>query len=57
MICVDYNEIVLRDYQVKAIEDIKKAYLRKFIAPILVLPTCAGKTIIFCKIAQNVKIR
>lgn len=46
-------EIILRDYQIKAIESVRDSYRRKNMSPLLVMPTGAGKTICFCKIAHS----
>jgi DNA or RNA helicases of superfamily II len=45
--------ITLRPYQDNAIRDIRNAYRSKYNAPLLVLPTGAGKTIVFTWIAAN----
>ena len=45
--------IELRDYQSKAIDDIRNAFRQGFKAPFLTAPTGAGKTVILSKIAQD----
>lgn len=45
--------ITLRPYQDNAIRDIRDAYRSNYNAPLLVLPTGAGKTIVFTWIAAN----
>ena len=49
--------IKLRDYQEKAVADVRHAYIQGARAPLLVLPTGGGKTIIFSHIAANVAAR
>ncbi|MES2614092.1 MAG: DEAD/DEAH box helicase [Bdellovibrionota bacterium] len=49
-------EIVLRDYQIHAIESVRNSYKKGKTAPLLVMPTGAGKTICFSKIAQSATI-
>ena len=46
-------EIILRDYQLNAIDSVRNSYIKGKTAPLLVMPTGAGKTICFCKIAQS----
>lgn len=43
----------LRPYQTDGVNGIRKAYLDKRRAPIYVLPTGGGKTVVFCYIAAN----
>jgi superfamily II DNA or RNA helicase len=43
--------IQLRDYQMTAVEQVKHAYLNGHTAPVLVLPTGGGKTVVFAFIA------
>jgi len=43
----------LRGYQTDAVNRVRKAYIDGFRAPLLVLPTGAGKTVIFNYIAQE----
>lgn len=43
----------LRDYQMDAVQGVRNTYLRGFRAPLLVLATGGGKTIIFTYIAQQ----
>jgi len=45
-------KITLRDYQEKAFLDLRKSFASHHRAPFLVAPTGAGKTIIFCAIAE-----
>lgn len=45
--------ISLRPYQTAAVTDVRNAYLSKHHAPLLVLPTGGGKTIIFSHIAAT----
>ena len=44
---------VLRHYQQQAISDLRAAYRAGFNAPLLVLPTGAGKTVVFSAIAAS----
>lgn len=44
--------IQLRDYQLKGVNDIRQKYIEKYNAPLFVLATGGGKTVIFCHIAQ-----
>lgn len=46
-------EIILRDYQINAIDSVRNSYRNGKVAPLLVMPTGAGKTICFSKIAQS----
>ena len=43
----------LRNYQTKCVADLRNSYAAGHRAPILVLPTGGGKTIIFCSIAGS----
>lgn len=43
----------LRDYQVKGIHDLRASYTSGRKAPLFVLPTGGGKTIVFCHIAME----
>ena len=45
--------ITLRDYQSNAVNEVKNAYMAGFTAPVLVLPTGGGKTIVFAYIAYS----
>ena len=45
--------LILRDYQSAAVHDVRTAYLNGWNAPLLVLPTGGGKTVVFCDIAAN----
>jgi superfamily II DNA or RNA helicase len=45
--------VTLRDYQAKAVNDIRTAYQYGRRAPLFVLPTGGGKTVLFTYIAQN----
>jgi superfamily II DNA or RNA helicase len=47
----------LRDYQAKAIQDLRDAYRDRSKAPLLVLPTGGGKTVIFSYAAQQAVAR
>lgn len=47
----------LRDYQTKAVNDVRTAFQQGYKAPLLVLPTGGGKTVIFSHIAKNVADR
>lgn len=49
--------VTLRDYQTKGVDDIRASYKNKNSAPLYVLPTGGGKTIIFCHIAQQTSSR
>jgi len=49
--------VFLRDYQNDAIDSIRQLYAAGHMAPLLVLPTGSGKTVIFCDIAERVSIR
>ena len=43
----------LRDYQKNAVDGVRHSYQKGFKAPLLVLPTGGGKTIVFCFIAMS----
>ena len=43
----------LRPYQEKAISDLQNAIRNGFKAPLLVMPTGSGKTVVFSQIARN----
>lgn len=45
--------IELRDYQQKAVNDVRQAYKEGFKAPFLTAPTGAGKTVILSKICES----
>lgn len=45
--------LVLRDYQQEAVDRIRESYLNGRRAPMLVLPTGGGKTVVFSYIATN----
>lgn len=47
----------LRNYQQKAVDDIRQAFLDKHRAPLVVLPTGGGKTVIFSHVAASVSAR
>ena len=49
--------MILRPYQITAIERIRAAYRDGYKAPLLVLPTGGGKTIVFNYIAQQTSAR
>lgn len=44
---------MLRPYQLKAVDGVKDSFRGGKKAPILVMPTGAGKTVVFCHIAEN----
>ena len=45
--------IELRDYQQKAVNDVREAFREGYKAPFLTAPTGAGKTVILAKICEN----
>lgn len=47
----------LRDYQQRAVEDLRRSYASGKRSPLLVLPTGGGKTVCFCYVAQNAASR
>jgi superfamily II DNA or RNA helicase len=47
----------LRDYQQKAVHDIRESFLKKSRSPLLVLPTGGGKTVVFSYIAATTAAR
>jgi len=47
----------LRDYQAQGVNDLRTAYRQGYKAPIYVLPTAGGKTIVFCHIAEQAAAR
>lgn len=49
--------ITLRDYQQNAVNGIRQAYMNNRRAPLLVLPTGGGKTVVFTYIAANTTAR
>ena len=49
--------IILRDYQQKAVNDLREAYRQGFKAPFLTAPTGAGKTVILSEICSNANAR
>jgi len=49
--------ITLRDYQSQAVEGIRQSYRSQKKAPLLVLPTGGGKTVVFTYIASNTSTR
>jgi DNA or RNA helicases of superfamily II len=49
--------VQLRDYQHKAEHDIREAYRRGYRAPVLVMPTRSGKTVLFVDIARRASER
>lgn len=51
------SSIVLRDYQQKAVADVRDAYRQGFKAPFLTAPTGAGKTVILSEICANLHAR
>ena len=44
---------MLRDYQETTVNEVREAYIQKYKTPLVVLPTGAGKTVVFCHIAQT----
>jgi DNA repair protein RadD len=46
-------KIVLRPYQAKGVNEIKGSYLAGKIAPLYVLPTGGGKTVVFCYVGAT----
>ena len=49
--------IILRPYQIKALDDVRAAYRSGKRAPLLVSPTGSGKTVMFSSVANGVKQR
>jgi len=49
--------IILRPYQIKALDDVRAAYRSGKRAPLLVSPTGSGKTVMFSHVANGVKQR
>jgi superfamily II DNA or RNA helicase len=49
--------ITLRPYQQRGIDAIKRAYINGFKAPLYVLPTGGGKTVLFSAMAQSAEAR
>lgn len=49
--------VTLRDYQQKGINDLRNSYLNGKRAPLYVLPTGGGKTVVFCNVAQTTASR
>ena len=47
-------KVTLRPFQLQAVKDIRDSYSKGYRAPLLVLPTGAGKTVVFCDIAERV---
>ncbi|MCK4522493.1 MAG: DEAD/DEAH box helicase family protein, partial [Nanoarchaeota archaeon] len=45
--------LILRDYQGQGVDDIRSSYKLGFRAPLYILPTGGGKTVVFCHIAQQ----
>ena len=48
--------LTLRDYQSQAVENVRQAYRQKHNAPLLVLSTGGGKTVIFCHITERMAL-
>ncbi len=44
---------ILRDYQEHDVQQLRAAFLQGYKAPLYVLPTGGGKTIVFCNIIEN----
>jgi DNA repair protein RadD len=51
------KEMTLRDYQQRGVDDIRQIFLKGKWAPLYVLPTGGGKTIVFSYIAKNTSAR
>jgi DNA repair protein RadD len=49
--------VTLRPYQTRGVENLRAAYRRGKRAPVYVLPTGGGKTIVFCYIAESASAR
>lgn len=49
--------ITLRDYQQRGVDDIRQTFLKGKRAPLYVLPTGGGKTVVFSYIAENTSKR
>ena len=49
--------IDLRDYQERAIDDLRRSYATGHRAPLLALPTAAGKTVIFAEITRRAVLK
>lgn len=49
--------LILRDYQQASVNGVRGAYRSGFTAPLLVLPTGGGKTVVFCHIAATTTAR
>ena len=49
--------IQLRDYQEKAVKDVRQAYKEGFKAPFLTAPTGAGKTVMLAEICASASIK
>lgn len=48
---------ILRDYQEHDVNQLRAAFLQGYRAPLYVLPTGGGKTIVFCNIIENAAAR
>jgi superfamily II DNA or RNA helicase len=46
-------QLTLRTYQARAIEELRRVYRNGATAPLLVMPTGAGKTVVFAEIVRN----
>ncbi|MBL4616753.1 MAG: DEAD/DEAH box helicase [Robiginitomaculum sp.] len=49
--------ITLRNYQQNGVDNIRNSYLAGFSAPLFVLPTGGGKTVVFCHVAEKTSQR
>lgn len=54
---IDYMKVILRDYQILAADRAREAYQQGYRAPLLALPTGAGKTVIFCYMTEQAAAR
>ena len=45
----------LRDYQTKAISDLRTSFQKGNKAPLLVMPTGSGKTVVFAEISKRLR--
>ena len=46
----------LRDYQTKAISDLRSSFKQGNKAPLLVMPTGSGKTVVFAQISKTLEL-
>lgn len=47
----------LRHYQQKALDDLRAAFAKKFVAPLCVMPTGAGKTVFFADVGRGAAVK